>query len=139
MDIATKSLIAKLEAATEGSRELDVEIFAEIDGRDLRRDGDVLLARSRKPPHDECVLMRWANGVAHEWQKTPHYTTSLDAALTLVPEGFDIDQIHKRQQPEMGGRMWYATIRGWSVFRSDYQRTLPLALCIAALRARGIE
>ena len=55
-------LIERLEAATEGSRELD----AEIDERIWRAKW------GRGKPKDISVL---------------YYTTSIDAALTLVPEG----------------------------------------------------
>lgn len=61
-------LIAKLEAATEGSRELDAEIENILAGGS---DADLAyiledIERTTRPPH---------------------YTTSLDAAATLIPEG----------------------------------------------------
>ena len=55
-----KDLIAKLKAATEGSRELDASIH-------------LTLNLPRQP---------------HGGKYYPPYTTSLDAALTLVPEGW---------------------------------------------------
>ena len=54
-----EQLIKKLEAGTEGSRELDSLIYLEL-----------------HPKHLDNL-----------WRITfPHYTTSIDAALTLVPE-----------------------------------------------------
>ena len=93
------SLIATLEAATEGSAELDRAICRAISG-------------------DET-----------QWHK---YTRSLDAAMTLVPEGW-FALIDTR------GR---ADVRYAPIDQSGYRRevadaaTPALALCIAALRAR---
>ena len=96
-------LLAKLESAECGSRELDRSIEA------------------------------WrCNGALVQWEFPP-YTTSLDAALTLVPEG------------------WWYVIRPDSAILGPPNAcddcdsklkdafdiaTAPLALCIAALKAR---
>lgn len=64
-------LITALESATGPSREMDAEIAALLSG-----DGRAKVA------HDGW----WLNGEC--WPtKAPNYTTSIDAALTLVPEG----------------------------------------------------
>jgi hypothetical protein len=85
-----------------------------------------------------CAL----NGVAlsdklvadFERGQAPRYTASLDAALTLVPEGFDwiIGRTNSGLtiHAEVGGR------------GGEYQRfaeTPALALCAAALRARDVS
>lgn len=54
-----QDLIAKLEAAAEGSRELDAEIVGKL----------------------------WADMGVFARSTLPLYTTSLDAAVALVPEG----------------------------------------------------
>ena len=100
-------LIAKLEAASEGSRELDT-LVCEVKG--ACPDG-----------------VRFCPGLC------PSYTTSLDAALTLVPEGYRY-------------RFWahHTGVSGASVFphgggtlsRAHDAPTPALALCIAALKAR---
>jgi hypothetical protein len=69
-------------------------------------------------------------------QHARRYTESLDAAVTLVPEGwrYDLtngDLISKekpaaRLTPDFAGPCF-----------NGYARTVPLALCIAALRARA--
>lgn len=96
-------LVAKLEAATEGSRELDYAVEMS------RYDPETMYALNLKLSGD-----------------LPHYTTSLDAALTLVPEGYcwsigfagrTIANVWKTPTPSKGG-------------------TPALALCIAALKAR---
>ena len=113
---ALAALIAKLEAATEGSRELDFAIRLVDEEPGTKIDG------------------RFAELV-------PRYTTSLDAALTLVPA-----------DPKGG---WYWRVghsslyRGWAHLNryhpdncdtgdetSANAATPALALCMAALRAR---
>ena len=99
------NLIARLEAATEGSREL----------------------------HAETAGLRWnsvgfyyhQNGVDHTG---PNYTTSLDAALTLVPEEFDWTLGHTNS-----GLTIHAQVGPKIECFAD---TPALALCIAALKAR---
>jgi hypothetical protein len=64
------------------------------------------------------------------------YTASLDAAVTLVPEGWRYDLTNgdliseekpaARLTPDFAGPCF-----------NGYARTVPLALCIAALRARA--
>lgn len=100
-------LIKRLEEAAEGSEELDVAIVREVFG--YEKDNPL-------------------------WHCLP-YTTSLDAALTLVPEGTAI---------EMTGE---AGAEGWGTRLTDdhsketmaLSTTLPLALCIAALKAREVQ
>ena len=121
-------LIEKLEAATEGSRELDAEI--ELNRRDLLKAfaaGTVSLA-----------VPGWLSGPAlgESPVRCPRYTTSVDSALTLVPDGvlswtvcdtpggptariFDGDEDH------LG-------------FPAIGCNSPALALVIAALRARGV-
>lgn len=105
---ALQELIARLEKASAGDRDLDSEIhFVITDG--------VGCGASRSGPH---------------------YTTSIDAALTLVPKGmhYEIDTF-----PNGKGEPQYLALVakpldlsvGWSEGKTD-----ALALCIAALEAR---
>jgi len=108
-------LIAKLVAAPEGSRELDADLaFAVV---------------QEKHPNayyvdDERTCIQVMPGLTAS--DIPNYTTSLDDALTLVPEGsksvcFDWDD---------------SAVDG-SFFGYNVQAATPaLALCIAALKAR---
>lgn len=59
-------------------------------------------------------------------------TASIDAALTLVPEGWRADLY------EYDDDQWHAGLRipGLEVGTEDRARTLALALCIASLKAR---
>lgn len=86
-------LAERCEKETAGSRELDALIWAEIDGRDVRWHDNMLLGKSRKPPHDECRIGYIDPGVVNRnfslaWPQSPipEYSSSLDAAVSLVPE-----------------------------------------------------
>ena len=97
-------LIADLEAAPEGSRELDERI-----ARALDIGGTII----------------------------PEWSTSLDAALTLVPEGWfvDGDQTHQYVDGQWQWGLYHQdeelAVHGWC------KPSPALALCIAALYARA--
>ena len=96
-------LIARIEAASGGSRELDWEIHL--------RDG--------------------LDGVG-AYGAHPYYTSSIDAALTLVPDGFDWTLGHTN-----GGLTIHAEVGGRGDEYLRFGATPALALCAAALRARA--
>ena len=114
-------LIKQLEAATEGSRNLDAAI---------------------------AEVAVWHPGRAEELQEAGHafydtaksmcacYTTSIDAALTLVPEDFSW-----RLQQTLGKPGGMAALVGPDDQVGDYHigATPALALCIAILKARDHE
>ena len=107
------TLIEKLEAATEGSRELDAEIAHAVT---FNADHADLVSRR------SCAC-------------SPHYTTSIDAALTLVPKdctwSLDSTGYAIVMRPGLG----FLSERGDEEFhgRNDEK---ALAVCIAALKAR---
>lgn len=122
-------LIAELEAATEGSRELDAKITAAVKGR---------------------VFKKWlgyyyefeggVGGYGGNKQDMPLYTTSLDAALTLVPEGMlwqvstaesEADVIWESSPSHYTER---AVGESWAADEDTFNPAL--ALCIATLKAR---
>ncbi len=107
-------LIAKLEAATEGSRELDVAIYA----------------FDRPVPAVELEPRHQHN---FDLMKAPRYTTSIDAALTLVPEGWAY-QLNMLFEPNCRQEAIVWTPSNLSPVSGAH--TMPLALCIAALKAR---
>lgn len=113
-------LAAKCEAASGPDRELDVRIsllisgvvYAESDVADLLRVRDEPTGYGRYRPADEYV---------------PAYTASLDAALTLVPEGAPWKV---EDHPVYGIAAVADCEQGWG-------STPALALCAACLRARA--
>lgn len=129
-------LIAKLEAATEGSRELDglIEIIAV-----QNREAWASMAE------DVAAMDQVAAGLAigDEWGRLPAYTTSLDAALTLVPsiEGYpDVAMTCAPQLTWTHTGEVFCNIHGSGqgvIVRDIGAPTPALALCIAALKARA--
>ena len=124
-------LIARLEAATEGSRELDAAIYYGV----LRKCRHEHLKESGAQSDTgfdclHCGADSWGN-LGRYGQRLhdqhPHYTTSIDAALTLVPEkcAFSISFVLK-------ANVWIAKYRIEAI-----APTIPLAICIAALKARA--
>ncbi len=119
------TLIRDLERETEGSRELDHDILAAVGcPTDWREDDDV---------------QEYTFRTGFDWP--PHYTTSLDSALTLVPEGWGwLVEVWQREES------WAQIVRRpkgstkpSGVFEGAEAKSPALALCIAALKARRRE
>lgn len=66
--------------------------------------------------------------------KSPRYTSSIDAALMLVPKSWRLQDIWQSDD----GESWYAGVRipGNEVGSDDGCCSPAIALCIAALKAR---
>jgi hypothetical protein len=126
-DLAT--LIAKLEAAEAGSRELDAEIVMALRGK-------IPDAISTPNLYPNTLLYRndeIAPG-ALEWVNVPGYTASIDAALTLVPEGWVWKCQDKPAVACVADSKWAQK----EIYQlKGISSTPALALCIAALRARA--
>lgn len=136
-------LIERLEKAAAPDRELDGRIWAEVDGRDVRRLENIeywglpgLVARNRNAPHDECVVGCFeAEKFLTVGQRPPiaPYTASLDAALTLVPDGWAAT-VNTFCWVELN-RTKVSAADGEGVHVRHAQKP-AIALCIAALKAR---
>lgn len=114
-------LIRQLEEATEGSRELDC---------------DVARAFGYTPPShpNSSVWIRPDGKTAFHVNNLPYWTTSLDAALTLL--GRDWKWLVEVWQDDTG---WAQVVTDKHLFYGAEAATPSLALCIAALRARKEE
>lgn len=141
-------LIAKLEAAGEGSRELDALIVAAVDYRPawLDRDEGQLWADMRGAPtvRWQDARMKRGPGNPSAYDLPPEVTTSLDALVGLVGRklpGWTLAQLSQQDD-----KTWFAELR--EGFLTSYDRvasssvregcrpkTAPLALCIAFLKA----
>lgn len=121
----TPDLIERLEAAGWPDRELDAEI-APIMGLRIVDEG-----------HQIGRVCYDAN---NHGVPLPRYTASIDAALTLVPEGWTYEG---RQGPSGFPHIWtLSTIKSGDVRYTTVTgraRSTALALCIAALRAREAD
>lgn len=124
------ALIKRLESATGPDRALDHAIFAEDRGWSMPLHGASL---------QEFEEMTRDHG-------RTNYTASLDAALTLVPEHSTI-RMANCHEGIVGGHAWIATLRhetmsfpeifGEFCSTPDNRKSMAIALCIAALRARA--
>lgn len=130
------SLIERLAAAQGPSRELDAEIayFAIGEPR-----GNRYWQWRGMQPKDAANVT-----IADYWRaRAPKFTESIDAALTLVPEGWALlrlDQYYDQNNPSMG---WGAKLRCYErpetglIIGERLGGNPALALCIAALKARA--
>ena len=117
-------LIKRLEAATEADRELDWDIA-------------ILFGVKRGPRPEirrELSQTEFVVGL-------PRYTASIDAALTLVPDGYYLELKGPRTYlniPTPVPNYWSAHISSFDYEKSTsgWGSTAPLAICIAALKAR---
>lgn len=115
-------LIERLSTAEKGSRELSDEVLEAFGWTD-RFPG---MAPPNAEPDDEGL---------NDWGR-PSPTESVDDVLALVPEGWTRDLC---ACPETGvvARIYSGPVRTDSAGEpTGFARTLPLAVCIAILRAR---
>ena len=131
-------LIKRIEAATKGSRELDAEVYNTTpeNGRVAMR---LPMEKWRGRFDDGWYVVRSDKGAEDKYpERLPHYTTSIDAALTLVPEGAWDWSVHEyltssyqnRALAKVGPAVEDRHVHGSG-------RKPALALCIAALKARA--
>jgi hypothetical protein len=85
------------------------------------------------PDREIDTLIGYAVDLPTEDAQLPHYTASLDAALTLSDNFLRGLSLHQRPNPDMGGRDWIASAAPYRAAA----RSWPLAVCAAALRARA--
>lgn len=129
-----EELAARCEAAEGPDRELDCLIACELD-----RDGYSKPYQNEATEDWFCVLPD-SNGLTLDFKRAPRYTASIDAAMTLVTEGWETAiycaplgsglQTNVQMETE-------AMRRRQAFFPIDGTAATPaLALCAAALRAR---
>lgn len=127
------ALIARLEAAEAGSRELDREIMALTYSWEQRHIGATCWddRESTCCPGAKHIDWVWVDTATDRWvtnSKTGFdFTASLGRGLALA-ERLGMDSF----------RVMYAALMSWKAHdpRGPLSQTLPLALCIATLRAK---
>ena len=132
-------LIAALEKAERPSEELDVQIVAFLHNAIVKR----------YPPTDDFGPKNrwqfWSRDGAHflgsEYKfKVLNYTASLDAALSLVPKGLGYQLDNFSHQKWCGLTEDHQNAEGTGhtgpKVSAAIAKTLPTAICIAALRAK---
>jgi Lar family restriction alleviation protein len=117
----TTDLIKRLTEAGEGSRKLDAEFHY------------IIACRPNKIAKMFCLTEK---GDVGHW--VPHYTTNLQDAVSAVPDGYIIDRMGHDAAGTLGTLKPLgatAEIINGVARRQGQAATMPLALCIAALKA----
>lgn len=124
-------LIARLEKATGPDDALDFEI-AMACNIDIRR-----CCGQGRPVSSDGITITGEECCDDPSWVPDQYTASLDAAMTLVPEGWN------RRASETDKHWWWAELR--EGYETSYNRveigqspSLPVSICIAALKARSL-
>jgi hypothetical protein len=121
------ALAERCEQAAGPNNGLDAEIALAI-GYTHERRGTERACWWRTPAGQQLAYVGYKN-------HPPFFTGSLDAAVTLVPEGWAVELVQA-----LSGSPWHATLRGGSALVPIIGATASkpaLALCAAALRARA--
>lgn len=141
--MSIQELIARLEKAAGPDRALDADIAATCKvttDTDLQRYIGGGAAEYRA---EEGHLIRvYVDGAMVFGSEAPRFTSSIDAALTLVPEGFRwgcsrSQEPTKPQRPKFHG--WVMPLHSCLAddeFEAWSEASPAIALCIAALKAR---
>ena len=115
------NLIAELESATEGSRELDLKII------DVLKLGSVMLFASAGA--DWYDLGAIEHSLTTSGRHVPHYTTSIDAALTPIESDAERYQVIMDALEQVALHSW----------RPDhFGEDLARYICIEWLKARDV-
>lgn len=114
--MSISNLITRLEGMTGPDREVDVRLLAVTQPGEWS-DADIEYACSAPERTVRC----------------PHYTSSLDAAMSLVPEGMEkeLSDLYGIARAAVG-----LNFEGGPFYGEHNGCSLPIALCIASLRAR---
>jgi hypothetical protein len=141
------ALADRCEKATGPVRALDVEILVAIDWREPEWEEGERTAREMAERHGlPWLVSRAVEGYNSTWRHLPRLTASIDAAMTLVPEGWVLGDLYE----EAPLSQWVAELRKWHLTSFDkvvfsdstpdqHCATAALALCAAALRARAAQ
>jgi hypothetical protein len=130
-------LASRCEKATGPSCHLDTQIFILLDP-----DAQHIVGQKPGPWPQEAIYgprstyWEWALDESKEppqFAAIPHYTASLDAAMTLVPEGHEWLKL----SPFTASIYHFVEDdKEWAKHIEAKGNTFPLALCAAALKAR---
>ena len=136
--MTTEELIARLENAIEGSRELDANISAHIGqqaGAYYVTDAD----RSSDESVGEWLVLARSDDRHVTTRRPAAYTASVDAALTLVPLGLGWDLAFQRDDHVYIASVGADPNPQTGRFDRDQGtgKTAAIALCAGALRARA--
>jgi len=136
-------LVERLEKATGPDRELDGQIEAALGcpcfsgTLPTLSDGWRWTFEADDAPGRVTVFLTLANKTSkkHKRYAAPAYTSSVDAAMTLVPEGFAVSVEWSPRHP---GSAWLYPPDNFNDISFEAEAASPaLALCAAALKTRS--
>lgn len=132
------TLADRCEKATGPDRRLDVEIAVAVDWRWDDWEPDEATARAMAEKHGiDWLAGRAKEGISSMWRHMPRYTASLDAAMTLVPDGWTAWELRSRRRMTAFVAEISRECDDDEEAKQGHAATPALALCAAALRARG--
>ena len=140
MDAPLSDLIARLEQASEGSRELDGDIAEIVQPQELQERQAAHLNMLRRCQNKKGYALvdrgRWErhSPTYGKWD-APRYTTSIEDALLLVPLALGIMWDVAKYPGESAAA--YVGQRDVPCRQFEVAKTPALALSIAALKARS--
>lgn len=111
---------------TESLRTIDVAIWTALHGDEQYK--------SVISFHGDYAVRYYPGPPEAEYTKLPRYTTSLDAAVSLIPTGHDWILEHVNGGLTIGCRVGHN-----DPDRTSWGDTAALAICAAALRARAAK
>ena len=142
---ALRDLIGRLELEDGRNRLLDAEIA--VAAFETQSTADDLIYAQKTHPDDRCALGTYwrVSRSGRSLREAPQFTSSVDSALTLVPDDWRIASLRQRD-PTLAHDTHCVALDpfdqnhpGWGVKHKVVDgrgATLPISLCIAALRAR---
>lgn len=143
--MSLSDLIERLVALKGPDRELDWAIAIAIGLVEIRFDEGNQVERAYLVT-DKPIMRYLGSEGQYKWHDLPHFTASLDAALTLVPEGWDWRvsgpdwENHERVSHFAHVREYQGMSSPKRDAEGDARHSVPaIALCIAALRARAAD
>lgn len=141
--MSISELIEKLEKAESGDRFLDAAI-AVATFETISADEDLIYAKA-VVPSDKCTPGTFwrVSRSGMSLRTSERYTSSVDSALSLVPEGWAYQILHTSSLPYVSGKTHSAHIKAMSEYGwhdtpnwTGDAYSAPLAICLAALKAR---
>lgn len=130
---ALATLAERIEQAEGPSRELDAEIWLALHQPGYRYPDEVL---NRTPSSRQEAVGRFTHDGYGGGSAAPAYTASLDAAMTLVPDGHASPSDFVREALVGLNKRFSLHIMHWPLL-TPFSEHLARYICAAALRARG--
>lgn len=130
-----ENLAARVEALSGPDREVDALIHFLMNAKWVGRIPSWPPTKVCRPAMERGLSMHIEGDGYFYGDEVPPYTTSIDAAMTLVPDGNDV-QVHLYFGREGEGAAIVSPLKRINLPRV-FAATPALALCVAALRARS--